>query len=838
MGTTEIVLEQKICYHCKNECIEECIIYDNKNFCCSGCQFVYDILKQNSLDDYYKIDGQTQYKPVSSNKGDYSFLGDNKILEKLILFRNDTKVQVKLRLPDIHCASCLWLLENLPDFFEGVTSVSVNFLEKEALVTYNENLTDLIKISNFLTSIGYPPNFNLSDVEENRSLFDKNKELRFLYIKVGIAFFCSGNVMMLAFPEYFSGGNYTFLLKDFINYLNLLFIIPITYAGFDYYKSAFNGLKYRYINIDFPIALGLLSLLLRSLFEILTGSGSGYVDSLGGFTFFLLVGKLFQIKTYSNIKFDRDFRSYFPLSVIKIHKGKKHSIPVSQIHNSDELFIRNGEIIPTDSILLSQSASVDYSFVTGEAETVTIEQGQKIYAGGKLIGVAVHLMAEKEYNQSYLTELWNVNQEKKELKQNLSKISEAVGKRFTILISLLSVLGFLYWVGQSPAIAFNVFTSVLVVACPCAIAVSLPFSFGSTLRILGRNGCYVKNNESVEKIEHIDTIILDKTGTLTEIENSTVSFTFLNNLEQSPSETQTFKELSELDLLVIKNITANSIHPLSKLIFDYVNTLSPKNEEITFEFFQELQGKGLLATYNNVEYKIGSQKWLTNFSGKTSEEFGKEENKFSADKGVFFSKNNVIIGKFVVNSKFREGIADLLHKLTQKYQVVILSGDTDKDKNEIDNLTGGLISSGKIEALFEFTPDKKADYIEGLNVMGKKTMMLGDGLNDSMALNSAYLGVAITEKNSSFTPGADIILLADKLSNFDKILYLSSKTKLTIYMSFALSFIYNSIGLFFGLQGKLTPLIAAIIMPLSSITVVLFNVALITFFAQRSKQKR
>lgn len=829
MNSDSILIEQKICFHCKNECVDECIVYDDRNFCCNGCQFVYDILKQNNLDDYYKIDENIKYKPVKENTSDYSFLSDKKIFEKLVLFRNNSTVQVKLRLPDIHCASCLWLLENLPDYFAGVRSVSVNFLEKEALVTFDENKTDLIKISNFLSQIGYPPNFNLSDLEEKRSIFDKNKELRTLYLRVGIAFFCFGNVMMLAFPDYFSDGEYNHMLKEFIEYVNLLFIIPITYAGWDYYKSAYNGIKYKYINIDFPIALGLISLLIRSLFEILTGFGPGYVDSFGGLTFFLLVGKLFQIKTYSNIKFDRDFRSYFPLSVIKVYRGEKTSIPVNEIDNSDELFIRNGEIIPTDSILLSDNAMIDYSFVTGEAEPVNISKGSKIYAGGKLFGSAINIMAEKKYNQSYLTDLWNKNQQKKELKKNLSKISESIGKRFTIIISVLSILGFIYWFGESPTIAFNVFTSVLVVACPCAIAVALPFSFGSTLRILGRNGCYIKNNETVEKIEQIDTIILDKTGTLTEIEQSTVNFISFNNYKL---ETQ--------DLNIIKSMTQNSIHPISKLIKDYViNFNNYEDKDVKFEYFEELQGKGLVAILEGKTYKIGSKKWLTentinNLSILDSVPNQKNSD-FNSEKGVFISINDSIIGKFDIISNFREGIADLLKNLIKSYKVIILSGDTDKDKGELDRITDGLITSGKIEAFFEFTPDKKAKFIEDLNAKGHKTMMFGDGLNDSMALNSSEIGVAITEKNSNFTPGADVILLGNKLNNLDKILNLTKDTKTSIYLSYGLSASYNLVGLYFGLQGKLTPLLAAIIMPVSSVSVVIFNVLLISYFARKNK---
>jgi len=857
-----------ICYHCKNEFDSEVIQFDEHKFCCNGCQFVYEILRDNNLGDYYNLKDSTQNKPVQNLDLDYNFLSEQYVIDKLILFQKNNISKVKLRLPDIHCASCLWLLENLPEFFGGVNTVNVNFLEKEAFITFDNTQTNLLEISKILSKIGYPPSFNLSDLDESQFLSDNKKELRSLYIKVGISFFCFGNIMMLAFPEYFSDGDYTHNLKGFIEVLNLLFIIPITYSAWDYFKSAYNSIKYRYISIDIPIALGLVSLVGRSVFEISTGTGPGYVDSYGGFTFFLLLGKLFQIKTYTNIKFERDFRSYFPLSVIKIIDGVKKSVSINEVKQYDELFIRNGEIIPTDSILLSKNAMIDYSFVTGESEPLNIEKGAKIYAGGKLFGNAINLIAEKKYNQSYFTELWDKNNSynsnnllEKNLKQNnlkaenvkqneknLTSISEQVGKRFTIIISLLSILGFLYWVRIDVGIAFNVFTSILVVACPCAIAVSLPFSFGSTLRILGRNGVYFKNNYIVEKLDRINTIILDKTRTLTEINNSKVNL--IPNIELN-------NELTDNDYLAVRLLTENSIHPvsnhISKFINEYIHKLIHSGENVELEKnnlsennpsgkymleqFNEINGKGITGIINGIEYKLGSKSWLFG-EDKIKEELLEDKSQngqnFLNEKGVFLLRDGKYIAKFEIISNFRNGLDKLFDNLIKKYKVIILSGDNDKDKSELDKITNSAISNGTIQAFFENTPDKKAEVIKNLNNNGNFTLMIGDGLNDSMALNSANIGMAVTENNSNFTPGADIIILGDKVTKLYLVLDLAKKTKLTVYLSFGLSFIYNIIGIYFGLRGELTPLLAAIIMPLSSITVVIFNVSLISFFAYKN----
>jgi len=857
-----------ICYHCKNEFDSEVIHFDEHKFCCNGCQFVYEILRDNNLGDYYNLKDSTQNKPVQNLDLDYNFLSEQYVIDKLILFQKNNISKVKLRLPDIHCASCLWLLENLPEFFGGVNTVNVNFLEKEAFITFDNTQTNLLEISKILSKIGYPPSFNLSDLDESQFLSDNKKELRSLYIKVGISFFCFGNIMMLAFPEYFSDGDYTHNLKGFIEVLNLLFIIPITYSAWDYFKSAYNSIKYRYISIDIPIALGLVSLVGRSVFEISTGTGPGYVDSYGGFTFFLLLGKLFQIKTYTNIKFERDFRSYFPLSVIKIIDGVKKSVSINEVKQYDELFIRNGEIIPTDSILLSKNAMIDYSFVTGESEPLNIEKGAKIYAGGKLFGNAINLIAEKKYNQSYFTELWDKNNSynsnnllEKNLKQNnlkaenikqnetnLTSISEQVGKRFTIIISLLSILGFLYWVRIDVGIAFNVFTSILVVACPCAIAVSLPFSFGSTLRILGRNGVYFKNNYIVEKLDRINTIILDKTRTLTEINNSKVNL--IPNIELN-------NELTDNDYLAVRLLTENSIHPvsnhISKFINEYIHKLIHSGENVELEKnnlsennpsgkymleqFNEINGKGITGIINGIEYKLGSKSWLFG-EDKIKEELLEDKSQngqnFLNEKGVFLLRDGKYIAKFEIISNFRNGLDKLFDNLIKKYKVIILSGDNDKDKSELDKITNSAISNGTIQAFFENTPDKKAEVIKNLNNNGNFTLMIGDGLNDSMALNSANIGMAVTENNSNFTPGADIIILGDKVTKLYLVLDLAKKTKLTVYLSFGLSFIYNIIGIYFGLRGELTPLLAAIIMPLSSITVVIFNVSLISFFAYKN----
>ncbi|MER3327974.1 MAG: HAD-IC family P-type ATPase, partial [Candidatus Kapaibacterium sp.] len=512
------------------------------------------------------------------------------------------------------------------------------------------------------------------------------------------------------------------------NWLNILFIIPLLYAGSDYLKSAYYGLKTKIFNIDIPISIGIIVLAIRSTIDIVTNTGHGYVDSLGGLIFFLLIGKLFQQKTYSLLSFDRDFKSYFPLSVIRKTDGENEHIPLKDIKIGDVLLIRNNEIIPTDSLLESNKAMVDYSFVTGESAPVSIANREKIYAGGRALGKAIEVIVTEEFDQSYMTKLWNNDAFEKFSKKGISKMSNLIARNFSIVVMLIGIITFAFWLPHSTAKAFDVLTAIFIIACPCALALTLPFTYGSTMRVFGRNKFFIKTDSIVEFLSNINSFVFDKTGTLTKANDGGIVY-----------KGKDYEEYKS----IVKSAVSNSTHPISSLISSSITGTS--NVEIGN--FEEFAGKGIIASYRDTTVRIGSTKWI------------EKDSEMQVENAAVLEINGEVYGAFYNRSDFRENAFETLRELSNNgYDVSIISGDNQKDeKNILDNAPHGT------KTHFNKLPHEKLDYIAELQKSGDNIAMVGDGLNDAGALAKANVGIAIAEKSNNFTPGSDAILLGDEL---------------------------------------------------------------------------
>ena len=775
------------CYHCGSNCEEE-IHFDHKTFCCEGCKTVYDILSGNDLTNYYNIEqsvGDTSAKKIGVKanknfKGKYNFLDLPEFREKLISFSEGDYSKIKLFLPQIHCSSCLWLLERLDKLANGVTSSQVFFAKKEAEITFNESKISLRELAELLASIGYPPSITLEDYDKAKTS-KTNKKLMF---KIGLVGFCFGNVMLMSFPEYFGIDEKYKAFQTTFNYINFGLSIPVLiYGASDYVVSAYKSLKNKRINIDVPITIGIFALYLRSLYEVIFGVGAGYFDSFIGLIFFLLIGKWFQNQTYTAINFERDYKSYFPIAVSKITQGVEQIVALKKVKKGDKLIIRNNELIPTDCILIKGKGSIDYSFVTGESVPIEKKSGDKLYAGGKQKGERIEIEVIKEIDNSYLTQLWNNPIfDKKDDKETLS---DKISRKFTVGLLIVAFISGLIWLYLDSSRASFIVVSVLIVACPCAIALSVPFTYGNGIRILGRKGFYLRSVNVMEPITEITDIVFDKTGTLTH-----------NNQSKIKWEGEV---LSDEDKAIIQQATYNSSHPLSRQISTYLES-APKT--IKFSKFDEIPSKGIKVVFSQNEYKIGHKDWIGTKSN---------DNKTR----VYVAKNNLVLGAFVFENIYRSDLDKLFKNLKQNYNIHILSGDNDSEKEKLKQL---LPKNSNL--VFNQKPEDKLHYIEQLQNQHKKVMMLGDGLNDAGALQQANVGVSVVDDVYSFTPSSDAIINGEKLK------YLYQYIKFAIYntkvvkWSYVFSLLYNTIGLTFAVTGHLKPLVAAILMPLSSISVV------------------
>ena len=790
-------MDTENCFHCGNEIIKKDeVVFDEKKFCCTGCKTVYEIFSQNDLTCYYDFQASPGATPQDI-QGKYDFLDNDEIVAKLLDFQEDSTNIVSLYIPHIHCSSCIWILENLHKLQEGVSASQVNFPEKKVRVTYNPEKTTLKNIVELLSSIGYEPYISLENFDEGKKKVDRS-----LIYKIGVAFFCFGNIMLLSFPEYFEVEEFWInQYRGFFRWLIFGLSLPtFIYSASGYYVSAWKSIKSGLLNIDIPIALGIVVMFVRSTVDIVFGYGQGFFDSMCGLIFFMLLGKLFQTKTYDFLSFERDYKSYFPIAITKVlPNGKEESVQVYDIEKGNRLLIRNQELIPVDGILISEKASIDYSFVTGEAVPIEKKSGDKVFAGGKQLGKVIEMEVLFSVSQSYLTQLWSNDVFQKRVEQKHKTITDKISRYFTPALLGLAVVSFIYWMFFDTTTAFNVFTAILIVACPCALALTAPFTLGNVLRILGNRKFYLKNALVIEQLAKVDTIVFDKTGTITTNKKTAITY------EGTP--------LNDDELKLLKNVLRGSNHPLSRRLYEFI----PHFDKMEVTHFEEVIGKGIFASIQNDTIKLGSSQYLQHMS----------ENTHKKTK-VHVEINGVYKGSYVFNNQYRNGLEQLFERLAKKYNIVVLSGDNDGERSILEKM---LPSNTTL--VFNQKPEEKLAYIESLQSQGKNVMMVGDGLNDSGALAQSNVGISISENVNVFSPACDGILDA---SQFDRIAFFMNYSKnamKTIYMSFGLSLLYNVVGLSYAVTGNLSPLVAAIIMPLSTITIVSFVTIMSNYFARR-----
>lgn len=779
-------MDNRNCFHCGDPCDDDTILYQDKAFCCNGCKTVYEIFDSNDLKYYYDLQSAAGSTPKLM-PGKFDFLENTEIAEQLIEF-NDGKHQIiNLFIPTIHCSSCIWVLENLHKLAPGVVQSQVDFPQKTLRISFVATVISLKEIAELLAKIGYEPTISLADSDVKKNRDDKK-----IIYQLGVAGFGFGNIMFLSFPEYFDVNEFWLeQYKILFRWLMFAFSVPVVfYAGKDYLISAYKGIRSRFLNIDVPIALGILVLFLRSTLEISFDWGSGFFDSLSGLIFFLLLGKYFQKRTYSFLSFERDYKSYFPVAVTRIlQDGKEEVAQVNDVNKGDRLLIRHGELIPVDGVLKGGAAEIDYSFVTGEARPVHVELGEKIFAGGKQLGGPFEMVADKKVSQSYLTQLWSHSVFGENSESKFKSLTDSIGKRFTYAVLSIAMIASLYWMFTDPEKVWNVFTAVLIIACPCAIALAAPFTLGNMLRIFGRKKFYLKDVSVIEKMAGINTAIFDKTGTLTTRKHDQILY------EGS--------QLTTEEKSLLKSTLRASNHPLSRSLY----TLLKEHNIMSLDQYEEFIGQGLYGSKGDANIKIGAASFVDNCN---------ENSPGTAE--VHLSTNAEYKGRFVLESQYRHGISQLMSELTKELDVAVLSGDHDGERNRLEALLPGLTPM-----YFDQSPQDKLFFVKELQDSGKRVMMVGDGLNDAGALAQSDVGIALAEDINVFSPACDGILDASKFEYLSSYLHASKKAMGIIRLSFVLSLLYNLVGLYFAVTGQLQPVIAAILMPLSSISIVAFT---------------
>lgn len=831
------------CFHCGLACADGSFALGEKSFCCQGCRTVFELLTENGLENYYQLSETAGVRVKQAASADqFKFLDEPAVRERLVDFTNEQLTKVTLHIPAIHCIACVWLLENLFRLKPGIGQTQVNFPRKEVSISFENGKLKLSEVVGLLTSLGYEPELKFSDLQATRA----SRTPRRLWLQLGLAGFAFGNIMLFSLASYLgldSANGPAF--RKMMGWFSLVLATPVFfYSAADYWRAAWVSLRQKLLTIDVPIAAGIAAIYAQSLYEVLSGHGEGYFDSLAGLLFFLLCGKLFQQKTYDRLAFDRDYRSFFPLSVTRklerrsptrrgedsVRAGSETGAPseervsLSQLALGDHLILRNGELIPADARLVDGPALVDYSFVTGESEPVEKKPGDYLYAGGRQIGGAIEVEMVKAVSQSYLTSLWNQDAFRKDKADTLDNLTNRYSQRFTKLVLVIAIGSAAYWAFADASRAVKAFTSVLIVACPCALALAAPFALGTAVRLLGGRKIFLKNAHVIESLAKVDAVVFDKTGTLTAAGAGSVTW------DGAP--------LGEAEERWLYSMTRHSTHPLAVRVGD---AIAREHFPDTVRSFLETAGCGMEGSVAGNEIWMGSQAWLESRGARLCPQDQSQQrpkdSSVAADAShtaaargstVHVAINGKYRGCFHLASALRPDADKLIGQLSNDYELALLSGDNAKERERFASVFGA-----DAHLHFNQSPLNKLGFIRELQQRGRTVMMVGDGLNDAGALQQSDVGVAVVENVSAFSPASDVIAASSTVPSLGAVLKFSKDTVRVVRAAFLVSAAYNVIGVTIAASGKLSPIVCAVLMPLSSVTVVAFACGATTWALRR-----
>jgi len=782
------------CVHCGLPCLATAVTKNDKNFCCSGCKTVYEILTENGLGHFYELNERAGVQiKRPSHREQFLSLDEPAVREKLVDFSDGKTSRVTFTVPSIHCIACVWLLENLFQLKLGIGRSTVNFPKKEVAVQFEDAKISLSDVVALMASLGYEPTLSFGSLEGAKP----KPAFRKLFLQLGLAGFSFGNIMLFSICLYNGMDTWSVInLKPLFGYISLGLALPVVvYSALDYWRSAWTCIRQRMLTIELPIAVGIVAILAQSCYEVFSKTGEGYFDSLCGLIFFLLIGRWFQQKSYERLSFDRDYKAFFPLSVVRKNGNQDETVPISALNVGDRLLLRNGELIPADARIVRGEGVIDYSFVTGESEPVEKHAGDLVYAGGQQTGSVIEVQMTKPVSQSYLTSLWSHETFAKDRTDTLDNILNRFTKRFTITVSVVALgAAAWWWVHGQPAVALKAFTSVLIVACPCALALSAPFALGTAQRLLGRQKVFLKNQHTIETLAKVDTVVFDKTGTLTAPGAAKVEFHGT--------------ALTEVEERWVCSITRHSTHPLPVRIGE---AIAKQHTPESIQSFVETPGKGMEANVAGQDIWMGSASW---FASRNAVVPGEHQ---SRSNSVHVAFNCQYRGCFTLETALRPDAGKLITNLSADYNLALLSGDNARERSRFAALFGT-----KANLNFNQSPLNKLGFIHDLQKSGRTVMMVGDGLNDAGALKQSDAGVAVVENIGAFSPASDVIIEAGNVPRLSQIMAFSKDAVRVVWLSILLSSLYNFVGLGIAACGKLAPVVCAVLMPLSSITVVAF----------------
>lgn len=781
------------CTHCHLEFNENVMIKEDEHyFCCSGCQGVYHLLSDEGFDSFYEKAGDVKLTPPTSQYEDSSNFNAPAFYDKFVKVNNDGFNEVSLIIEGIHCSACVWLNEKALHKMDGVIEANINFTNNKATIIWADNILKLSQIIDMIRAIGY----NAYPYDASLQEAHANKERKDYYLRMAVAIFASMNIMWIAVAQY--AGYFSGITQDIKTILNIaegILATPVLfYSGWIFFRGAYYGMKNRVVNMDILVATGALLTYLFSIYITVTEDGEAYFDSVSMIITFVLIGKFLEVLSKKNAADTLDvIGKHIPSEVNIVKDGNIISCKLTDVSVGDIIVVSCGEKVLLDGEILKGSGSFDESSLTGESEPIFKVEGESVISGTTSIDADIHFSATKDFEHSTLSSLVQLLESAINKKPKIEQMANKLSEYFSTVILLLSFITFVVWWlwPHSFETAFMVGISVIVIACPCALALATPVATLVGLSLGAKKGILFKEAAQLETMAKVDTIVLDKTGTIT------------------VGKPEVVKEniFAKFDIELLYSLVKSSKHPVSHGIYEFINENEENLNVIAFDEFKHIPALGISAKINSKELLGGNYKLMI--------ENGIEVNHSSNNTLFYFAIDKKLVAIYELNDKIKDSAKELIDTLkARSIDIIMLTGDNERVALKVANDIG-------LQRIYsQQTPEDKATFISQLHKDNKTVVMVGDGVNDVLALARADIGIVMGSGSDIAVDVSDVVLLSNSLKSLEDAFKISRTTYGLIKQNLGISLVYNAITIPLAMAGYVIPLVAAISMSVSSLLVV------------------
>ncbi|MDD2358054.1 MAG: heavy metal translocating P-type ATPase [Thiovulaceae bacterium] len=790
------------CTHCHLEFNDNVMIVDGEHyFCCKGCQGIYHLLKDEGLDSFYNKAGDTKLTPPIQQYEDSSNFNSPAFYDKFVSINKDGFSDVSLIIEGIHCSACVWLNEKALHKMAGVISVNINYTNNKAKIVWDDTVLKLSSIIDMIRAIGYnafPYDASLQEVRAN-------KERQEYYLRMAVAIFASMNVMWIAVAQY--AGYFTGITQDVKTILNIaegVLATPVLfYSGWIFYRGAYYAIKTKTVNMDILVATGSTLTYMYSIYITAFERGEAYFDSVTMIITFVLIGKFLEVLSKKSVADTLDIMSnHVPSSIKVIEDGKIVEKNINDVKVLDIIVVGSGERVALDGTVLEGEGNFDESNLTGESEPVYKQIGDKIISGTVSIDAQIKYEATKDFAHSTLSNLVSLLEGAMSNKPRIQMMANKISEYFSAVILGFALITFLVWWfwPHSFERSFMVGISVIIIACPCALALATPVATLVGLGLASRRGILFKQASQLETMAKATTLVVDKTGTITQGKPRVVQEYIYDDFDRS----------------LLYSLVQNSKHPVAKGVGEFVLQEGINNFEL--QSVKQIPAQGISAIYMDKKIFGGNLKLMQNEGIETQNilhTHGTSHVSNSGNSEFYFAVNDKIVAKFELFDTPKADAKESISAIQALgIEVIMLTGDHQKSAKKVSEEVGIKIFES------ELTPEGKFLYIQKLHDTGKVVVMAGDGVNDILALALADIGISMGSGSDIAIDVSDVVLLNDSLASLSDTFKISRKTYFMIKQNLALSLLYNAITIPLAMAGYIIPLLAAISMSFSSLLVV------------------